>query len=319
MKKGLTTIIILAVILVIGIIWWENGLLAKDTSNKTPKIFVVKKGEGVREIANNLKNQGLIRDSIVFFIYTRFKGLDKQIQAGDFRLNPSMNLSQVANNLTHGILDIWVTIPEGLRADEIADIFSKNLPSYNETWRDDLEKNEGYLFPDTYLIPRDADANLIITIMKDNFNTKYASVVGEKTTGLTDAQTVILASIVEREAAYEEDRPLAASVFVNRLNLGMALGSDPTVQYALGYQPAEKTWWKKDLNADDLAINSLYNTRTNAGLPPGPISNPGVSSIKAALNPADTNYLYFFADNKGHLHYATTLQGHQANIEKYGK
>ena len=319
MKRLLTTIILLIIFLVIAIAWWGHGLLAADSSNRNPKIFIVKNGEGVREIANNLKSQGLIQDPIVFFLYTKFNGLDKQIQAGDFRLNPSLTLPQVANNLTHGILDIWVTIPEGLRADEIADIFSKNLPSYSSQWRNVLDQNEGYLFPDTYLIPRDADVNLVISIMKNNFDKKYALVKQTKTTSLTDAQTVILASIIEREASFEQDRPLASSVFVNRLNLGMALGSDPTVQYALGFQEDTKTWWKKDLTADDLTINSLYNTRANAGLPPGPISNPGLSSIKAALNPANTDYLYFFADSKGHLHFATTLAGHNANIQKYSK
>jgi UPF0755 protein len=99
----------------------------------------------------------------------------------------------------------------------------------------------------------------------------------------------------------------------------MALGSDPTVMYALGYQTDTKTWWKKDLTADDLLVNSPYNTRKNPGLPPGPIANPGLSSIQAALNPAKTDYLYFFADKQGHLHFATTLEGHNANIAKYGQ
>jgi UPF0755 protein len=111
--------------------------------------------------------------------------------------------------------------------------------------------------------------------------------------------------------------PFASSVFINRLNIGMALEADPTVQYALGYQADTKTWWKKDLTVDDLLVKSPYNTRVNVGLPPGPISNPGLSAIKAALNPAKTDYLYFFADSKGHLHFATTLQGHNANIQKY--
>lgn len=140
----------------------------------------------------------------------------------------------------------------------------------------------------------------------------------EKTTNLSDFQTIILASIIEKETKFAEDRPLVASVFINRLNIGMALGSDPTVMYALGYDPVSKTYWKKDLTVNDLAINSPYNTRKNPGLPPGPISNPGLSSIEAALKPANTNYLYFFADKQGHLHFATTLQGHQANIQKYG-
>jgi len=318
--KRIVTAIVLLVILSSGLLlWWQNGLLNANASDKTPQIFVVKNGEGVREIANNLRAAGLIRDPIVFFLYTRVKGIDKQIQAGDFRLNPSMSMTDVANNLTHGTLDIWTTIPEGLRADEIVDLLKAKIPSYNETWRPILEANEGYLFPDTYLIPRDADINMILSLMKGNFQTKYDSVKNSKTTALTDVQTIVIASIVEREAIFAADRPLVASVLINRLNIGMALGSDPTVQYALGYQADTKSWWKKDLTADDLLINSPYNTRRNAGLPPTPIANPGLSAIKAALAPADTNYLYFFSDKQGHLHFATTLAGHNANIKKYSQ
>ena len=294
-------------------------LTAVDSSNKTPKIFVINKGEGVREIANNLKKDGLIRDPVVFFILaTKIKGLDKQIQAGDFRLNSSMSALDVATALTHGTLDIWTTVPEGLRAEEIANILKEKIPSYNPSWNLELDKNEGYLFPDTYLIPRDASVSLIISLMKNNFTAKYTSVENTKTTSLNEAQTIIVASIIEREAVFEEDRPLVASVIMNRLNIGMPLGNDPTIQYAVGYDAATKSWWKKDLTVDDLAINSPYNTRTNVGLPPTPISNPGISSIKAALAPTNTDYLYFYSDKKGHLHFATTLAGHEANIKKYG-
>jgi UPF0755 protein len=318
--KRLITVAALLIILAAGLfLWWQNGLLSVSSTNKTPQIFVVKNGEGVREVANNLKAAGLIRDPIVFFLYTRFEGLDKQIQAGDFRLNPALSMADVASNLTHGTLDIWTTIPEGLRSDEIADLLKTKIPSYNESWRAILDANEGYLFPDTYLIPRDADINMILSLLKVNFQTKYDSVKNSKTTALTDAQTIVIASIIEREAIFAQDRPIVASVLINRLDIGMALGSDPTVQYALGYQPDTKTWWKKDLTADDLLVNSPYNTRKNAGLPPTAISNPGLSAIEAALNPAKTDYLYFFSDKQGHLHFATTIQGHNANIQKYSQ
>ena len=317
MKKLWVVLILLVVILAGVFTWWNRGLSAAKPGDTTPVIFTVNKGEGVREIANRLKADGLIKDPVVFFLYTRINGLDKQIQAGDFRINPSMNAPELAGNLTHGTLDIWVTIPEGLRAEEIASIFSQKLPKYQDLWRQQLDANEGYLFPDTYLIPRDADVNSVISLMRNNFQIKYDSVKNLRTTNLSEADTIILASIIEKETKFPEDRPLVASVFVNRLNIGMALGSDPTVMYALGYQPAEKTWWKKDLTVDDLVIDSPYNTRKNAGLPPGPIANPGLSAIEAALAPAKTDYLYFFADKQGHLHFATTLEGHNANIKKY--
>lgn len=318
--KRLITAVVLLIILVAGLfLWWQNGLLAANTNDRTAQIFVVKNGEGVREIANNLKAAGLIRDPIVFFLYTRIKGFDKQIQAGDFRLNPSMSMPAVASNLTHGTLDIWTTIPEGLRADEIADLLKTKIPSYNESWRAVLDANEGYLFPDTYLIPRGADVNTIVSLLRNNFQAKYASVKNSKTTDLTDSQTIIVASIIEKEAKFAQDRPLVASVIMNRLNIGMALQVDPTVEYALGYQVDTKSWWKKELTIADTKINSPYNTYLNVGLPPTPISNPGLASIQAALTPAKSNYLYYFSDKQGHLHFASTIEGHNANIAKYSQ
>lgn len=319
MKKILVVLGLLILFSIVTIVWWQNGLQAVSPSNKTSKVFVVNNGEGVREIANNLKANGLIKDPIVFFLLTKSEGIDKKIQAGNFQLSPSMNAQAIAANLTHGILDIWTTVPEGLRATEIAAILKAKIPSYNESWAATLAANEGYLFPDTYLIPKDADIDMIVNLMKNNFQKKFDSVRDTKTTVLTDAQTIIIASIIEREAIFPEDRPMVASVLINRFNMGMMLGSDPTVMYALGYQPDTKQWWKKDLTADDLLINSPYNTRKNAGLPPTPISNPGISAIEAALAPSKTNYLYFFSDKKGHLHFATTIEGHNANIKKYGE
>lgn len=318
MKKIVVVSILILIFAVIGIFWWQNGNLAVDKNNNSPVIFVIKNGDGIREIANNLKREGLIRDPIVFFLITKQGGLDKQIQAGDFRLNRSMSALEIAKALTHGTLDIWVTIPEGIRAEEIADILEEKIPNYTENWREVLNENEGYLFPDTYLIPRDADIDLIISILKDNFQTKYESVKNLKTTNLTDEETLILASMIEREAKHEEDRPLVSSVITNRLEIGMKLDIDATLQYALGFQEDEKRWWKKGLTAADKKIESPYNTYANAGLPPAPISNPGLSAIKAALVPVKTNYLYYITDVSGKNRYSTTLEGHNENIETYG-
>ena len=317
MKRLTTLVVVLLALGIIALFWWQNGLLSANSLDKTPKIFVVEKGQGVKEIAYSLKKIGLIRDPIVFFLLVKQQNLDKQIQAGDFRLNPSMSAQEVANNLTHGTLDIWVTIPEGVRADEIADLLKEKIPSYNETWRETLNQNEGYLFPDTYLIPRDATVELVVSLLKNNFNTKFESLKNSKTANVSDVDVIKIASIIEREAIFDEDRPMVASVILNRLSIGMSLGVDPTIQYAVGYDKETKSWWKKELTVDDLAINSPYNTRKVSGIPPTPISNPGLSAIKAALNPSDTNYLYFYSDKKGHLHFGKTLQDHEANIKKY--
>ena len=317
MRRLTAVAILLVLIIMTGVLWWQRGLAPANPNDKSSVIFVVNNGEGVREIANRLMAEKLINDPIVFFLYTRLSGVDKQLQAGDFRISRSMSASEIASSLTHGMLDIWVTIPEGQRADEIAQTLKEKMPKYEDSWKTVLEENEGYLFPDTYLIPREADINTILSLFKGNFEKKYESVKGTKTTALSDQQTIILASLIEREAKFASDRPLVASVIMNRLNDGMALQIDATVQYALGYQPEAKTWWKKDLTMDDLKIASNYNTYENTGLPPTPISNPGLSAIEAALKPANTNYVYYVSDSKGHLHFSATLEGHNQNIKSY--
>ena len=175
------------------------------------------------------------------------------------------------------------------------------------------------MFPDTYLIPRDATASAIAQILLDNFNTKVTAAMKADATrsGLTFAQTITLASIVEREGKTVQDKPVIAGILLNRIKLGMPLQVDATLQYALGYQPFEKTWWKKDLTDDDKKIDSLYNTYANVGLPPGPISNPGIVSIKAAIYPTASDYLYYLHDKTGAVHYAKTIAEHEANIQKY--
>jgi len=318
MKRFFIAFAVGIIIAVIATLWWKNGTLPVNSKDSSQKIFVVRKGQGVREISYNLKQQGLIKDPIVFFIVTKKMGYDKKIEAGDFRLSPSMSTWDIANNLTHGTLDIWVTIPEGKRAEEVTEILKENVPTFQDSWTQDLATDEGYLFPDTYLIPKDATIDLISTMMKDNFQQKFDSVKNTRTTNLTDQETIILASLVEREAKADTDRPMVASVIYNRIGIGMKLDIDATLQYALGYQADEKRWWKKELTAQDKTINSPYNTYTNPGLPPGPISNPGLASIKAALNPAKTDYLFYISDANGVNHYAKTMAEHNANIKKYG-
>lgn len=313
-------LILAVVILILGLgffVWWKNGTRAVNPNDTTPKIFVVGKGMGVREIANTLKSQGLIRDPIIFFLLTKKLGVDKEIQAGDFRLNSSMNMYAVIQNLEHGTLDIWTTVPEGLRATEIGEILKDKMPTYQNSWPAELQKNEGYLFPDTYLIPRDADINMIINMFKDNFNKKYSTLDTSKTK-LSQTEIITIASLIEREAKHEQDRPLVASVITNRLDIGMKLDIDATIQYALGYQPDQKRWWKRSLTSSDKLLQSPYNTYKVAGLPPTPISNPGLESLKTAINPANTSYLYYITDKNGINRYSEDLEGHNANIQKYG-
>lgn len=317
MRRIFITIGIIVLLMTFGLIWWKTGLGATNPNNTKLQTFVVTPGQGIREISKNLKDHGLIKNQIVFFLLTKKLGLDKRIEAGDYRISPSMSADEIATDLTHGTQDIWITIPEGNRSDEIADVLKEKMPSYLEDWRKILNENEGYLFPDTYLFPKDATIELIVQTMKNNFDTKYASLNTSKT-DLTKNQIVNIASLVEREAKTDKDRPLVAGVILNRLEMGMKLDLDATIQYALGYQPDEKRWWKRSLTQNDLELSSTYNTYNHNGLPPTPISNPGLASLRAVINPATTNFLYYISDAKGINHYATDLEGQQENIKKYG-
>ena len=151
MKRLYVAIAVLLIAIAVTAIWWINGTSAANKNNTTPKIFVIENGQGVRAIAKNLKEDGLIKDQVAFFLLTKQMGIDSKVQAGSFRLNPSMSAKEIAVALTHGTEDVWVTIPEGMRAGEIADILEKNMPNYDPSWDEVLEENEGYLFPDTYL------------------------------------------------------------------------------------------------------------------------------------------------------------------------
>lgn len=317
MKKLIIVTLLLIVVLLASSVWWKNGVSPVDSNNKNYAIFVVKKGDGVREISNRLKTKGLIKSPIVFFLLVKQLGLDKKIEAGDFRLSSSMTAQEIAQNLTHGTLDIWITVPEGKRAAEIAEILQAKIPTYNSSWANILTKNEGYLFPDTYLIPKDADVEMVIGQMRANFDRKYAGInVGNSK--LTKSQIVILASLIEREAIENTEKPIIAGILLNRLDLEIALQVDATIQYAKGQNATSKKWWEPVTLEEYKSVVSDYNTYLFAGLPPGPISNPGLEALKAAASPTQTNYLYYLHDKNRIIRYAKTLREHNVNIEKYG-
>jgi UPF0755 protein len=300
-----------------GWFWWRYSIAPVDPTNTTSVIFVVKRGEGAKNIADDLAKQNLIHSPTGFYLLIKLLGIETQMQAGDFRLNKSMDAKTIAQELTHGILDVWVTTLEGWRNEEIATQLDKDLDIPEDQFL--AVAQEGYMFPDTYLIPRDATPAGVAKMFLDNFNSKVTATMRNdaKKTGLTFDQTMTLASLVEREGLSDADRPMIAGILLNRIKLGMPLQVDATLQYALGYQPFEKTWWKKDLTDDDKKTDSLYNTYTNVGLPPGPIANPGLASIKAAIYPTASDYLYYIHDKTGTIHYAKTIEEHNANVQKY--
>ena len=309
--------VVLAILFGMGFVWWKESNAPVNSADPAPVLFVVAKGEGVKAIAANLVEKNLIRSPISFYLGVKLLGIERQIQAGDFRLSRTMNTQTVARELTHGMQDAWVTMLEGWRSEEIAIKLAKELDIPESEFLRVAE--EAYMFPDTYLIPRDSTAGAVAAILRNTFQEKVTDRMREdaKKTGLTWHEVVTLASIVEREGKSDEDRPVIAGILLNRLRDGWPLQADATLQYALGYQPFEKSWWKKSLTSEDKNVRSAYNTYRNPGLPPGPIANPGLASIKAVIYPAETDFWYYLHDEKGRAHYARTIEEHERNIAAY--
>jgi UPF0755 protein len=318
MKKSFIAILILVIVALGLFIFYREGSLPVNKNSCQSVIFTINQGEGLNSIVRRLSTEELIRSRIVFYLTVKELGIEKKIQAGDFRLSQNMDAKKLAEELTHGTLDQWVQVKEGLRKEEIAEIFSKDF-SFTENEFNSLAP-EGYLFPDTYLIPKNATAQTVINIMTNEFDKKYLPEYKTKAAklGLTQKQVVILASIVEREARTVESKRQVADILLKRLDADMPLQLDSTVQYLLGYDSKTKTWWRADVSGY-TTIDSAYNTYTNQGLPPGPISNPGTDSIEAVVNadPNATKYYFFLVGNDNKMHYAVTNSEHEKNIQKY--
>ncbi len=318
-KLALILFILVVLILLGGFWYWNNQLAPADPRNSEKYSFVVKKGESTIEIAQDLKSKGLIKSDLVFRGYLKLSKKAGNIQAGDFKLSPSMTIEEIVDQLSFGIVDKWVTLIEGWRVEEEAEEFQKSLGIKKEEFL--KEAKEGYMFPDTYLFNKDVLVSDIVSKLENTFDQKYTPEIRAqiKNRGLTEKEGVILASIVEREARSDEVRTEVASILLRRyLKENMGLNADATLQYALGFQPIEKTWWKKALTNEDKKIDSPYNTYKYRGLPPEPICNPSVSSLKAVAN-ADikTPYLYYFHDNQGNTYYGRTLEEHNQNVAKH--
>ena len=319
MKKKLLYLVIFLIVPLFPAAYFYYGyaLDLKNSSDETPLPFVVEQGQGVEEIAKNLEGVGLVRSGALFQLYASLSDLSSRLQAGEYQIPQNSNVREVAELLQHGTFEEKLTFIEGWRREEFAEAISAKFKVQNSklTGADFLRETgglEGYLFPDTYFISTETTAEELVKMMRENFEEK----VGQpELKELTLDEVVILASIVEREGAAVEDKPIVAGVLFNRFLGGMALQVDATVQYALGYQ--EGGWWKKNLTLGDLEIDSPYNTYKNPGLPPAPICNPGLASLEAVLNPAGTDYWYYISDSEGRMHFAETIEQHNENVVKY--
>ena len=297
--------------------WWSSQLTAVS-SDKTTQIFVIDKGEAFSKIVANLKKEKLIKSPQAFSALANQSNLSSKVQPGTFRLSPSMTSREILKTLSENPLDDWVTLLEGWRIEEMAEKLNTELGIDKAQFL--KVAKEGYMFPDTYLFPRDYSAEQIAEKLRSTFDLKYSDALKAKikALGLTETQGVILASIVEREARSLEVRTNVASILLKRFKINMALNADATIQYALGYQNSEKSWWKKRVLYEDLKIDSAYNTYTHSGFPPAPISNPSLSSLTAVANAdSSTPYLYYFHDSKGNTYYGRTLEEHNINVANH--
>jgi UPF0755 protein len=309
-------------------------------SDDTPVTFVVEPGETAVEIADRLKQAGLVSDAELFRRYVQYHGLDAGIEAGDFVLRQTMTIPEIAQALQKGQRpEQVVTIQEGLRLEQVAALVAEQtgipedgfLALATDGWRDaglpfdflaDLPPSatlEGFLFPDTYRLPENATALDLLGRMLETFDRRVAPEMraAAANRGLDVYELATLASIVEREAVIDEERPLIAGVYHNRLESGWFLGACPSVQYALG---TPDDWWPR-FTLEATEVDSPYNTYRNLGLPPGPICSAGLASLEAAAYPADTDYFFFLADctkdDGSHL-FAVTEEEHLGNYSMCG-
>lgn len=301
----------LLVSLVGGLIWWK-GITGVPGKSGDKISFLITKGSGAEKIGNNLKEAGLIKSSLAFKIYLQVHGLATKVPPGEFELAGNLTLEELVAALLKGPTELWVTVPEGLRREEVVEKFIEGLGlqgeeaiGFRKEFLAESAGMEGYLFPDTYLFPKDVNASRVVSVLRSTFDKKFPD---------SSERVVILASILERETLTAKERPVVAGILMNRLNNDWPLQADATIQYALG-EPGE--WWPRPLTRADLETNSPYNTYKFIGLPPGPISNPGLTSLDAAANPEETDYWYYIHDNDGVIHYAETLEEHNQNVQKY--
>ena len=292
------------------------------------QVIQVSRGAGLQQIAGQLHGAGLLRHPLPFVLYAKAKGMAPRLQAGEYALRASMSPVEILDILYHGrVMHRALTIPEGATLRDIAAMVEARGMGSGQRVRElgadaafiaslglAAASLEGYLFPDTYHVTRDMDEADLLTLMARTFERNYTPEIAAQAEalGLSQHAVVTLASLVEKEAQLDSERALIAAVFHNRLRRRMRLQCDSTVIYALGEA------FNGNLRKADLRIDSPYNTYRHAGLPPGPIANPGRRSLAAAVTPAAVTYLYFVATREGGAHhFSNTLKEHNRAVRKY--
>lgn len=326
-NKSNYVLIIIVIFLFMGSIMFG---MAKPVSLNTDDqtIVTIKPGMSANDIGEVLFKENIIKSIVMFRVIAKVYSIESSLQAGEYAFSKNMTTEQIVKMLAQGQTAYrQITIPEGYNIDQIAKLVEQQrigdaskfkalaqnyAPySYMSPISGVTYKAEGYLSPNTYQVPRGTTEEQLLTILVKEFDSQFTPSMRERASelGLSVAEVITLASLVEKEAKLDGDRPIIASVFLNRLKDDMPLQSCATIQYILGYPKAE-------LSIEDTQIQSPYNTYQHRGLPPGPIANPGGASINAVLYPAETDYIYFVADKEGAHHYSRTYQEHLDFIEK---
>jgi UPF0755 protein len=320
--------------LVIGLvaagIWFLTELRRPYYHSQDAQTFVViPHGSSTVAIADQLVGKGLLRSRLPFLLYMRYEGFERRIQAGEYLFARPASPIQVARRLVGGdVYFLSITVPEGLTAEETITLLADNGFGKLEDMRQLLLKTElvkdlaptaqnleGYLFPETYHFSRHDDSEIIIRTMTEQFRKRISVILD--TSPLPDgwdiSRVINIASMIEKEAQVEEERPLVSSVLANRLKIGMTLGCDATIIYAMKLAGT----WEGRIRRVDLQMDSPYNTYIYRGLPPGPICNPGEASIRAALNPAETGYFYYVSRNDGTHQFSRDYASHLRAVNLY--
>jgi UPF0755 protein len=298
-------------------------------------LVTIEAGDDARTIGEKLEDAGVIESARLFRVLVGLMGLSDRLVAGEYEFQRGEPTLRIVRRISEGITSpLLVTVPEGLRLEEVAQVMEREgiVPArefldalddpYSASFLNQIPPGaglEGFLSPATYGFSRTATGHDVVQRMLQAFDERYQEEIRPRLANseLTLFEVVTLASIVEREARVPAERPVIASVFLNRLRARLPLQADPTVQYALAADPENVRqfgYWKRELTQADLAVDSPYNTYTNVGLPPGPIANPGLDAILAVLEPAETNYLFFVAQPDGSHLFAETLEEHQRNV-----
>ena len=331
----------IAVLFPLLMYFYYDFAINRPAQNLNEAEYEIKQGRPVAHIAKELHELKLINSEFLFNLYIKLSDLENDIQAGVYKVPAGSSIVELVDIFQNGKNDKSITFIEGQRVEEYALLASSTFE--NVDYREFVEFGshyEGSLFPDTYSFGVNTTAQDIIERMSANFEDKTKDLLTEEAlnaVGLTKEQVLIFASIVEREIHTEKDRPIVAGILINRYKSGELIGADATTQYVMANKETcqysleqsdkycmldlerakQVTWWPKDITIEDLENSNPYNTRKVVGLPPKPISNPGLSVISAVLNYTDTDYRFYLTDSDGVAHFAKTLEEHNQNIQIY--